>query len=647
MTETRTLQTPAWEMVKLRRLDGTQKDVTATNSAGSICFSSADEKTGTKRKAASYGQFFSESKTELGLLSPTEIETHTAQLKKAIALLNAASNSAENANDAFVLFHEFANKPHANPIAQYFVGKCFFDGIGVKQNFYEAVNWLRPSALCGFHSAQFLLGQCYQHSFGVAFNFDTALQWYLRAAEQHNHEAEFELGCIHQAGKYLQQDFIEAAHYLERAAQGGHDESQFLLAMCYYENKGVRFNYARAKEWAVKSGKYTETKFMTTYPLPLAKNADDSTLPAESVVFTQTLGDGVSCGEWHTNNHVKKVVVVNLAYNLAISDNMFKQNIFLSKLNKANNTPECYGYFKSDDDWHYVFESFPVNTDILKEEEEKRQLPSPIAASQIVLARQIGKGNFSKVYLGHLHTETGNQEVAVKVITDEDVTRDKFLAEVENLYHLKSPFVTQIVGYCFAFHDMCLIEFLPQNNLYIYLKTMEFTPENHYRIVCDIAVALHHIHSMNVIHNDLNPENYFVRQDRIILGDFGEAFESTKPGDGRWQQNDLSKLHIILRLILKFKVGNYFTNSDESEMDSDSEEELELSDERKHPLYQILFELLDLLLENKGPKTAAALLDFLLIKSAKLFHYSMPAKIESDKMTDIVSENDTSGSLRP
>jgi TPR repeat protein len=71
-----------------------------------------------------------------------------------------------------------------DPQGQYFLGKYYARGKGVRQDDKEAVKWYRKSAEQGFPSAQFDLGVCYEEGVGVVKDKKESEKWIAKAAEQ-------------------------------------------------------------------------------------------------------------------------------------------------------------------------------------------------------------------------------------------------------------------------------------------------------------------------------------------------------------------------------------------------------------------------------------------------------------------------------
>lgn len=71
-----------------------------------------------------------------------------------------------------------------NPSAQTSLGNMYFAGLGVAQDYVEAVKWYRMAAEQGNAIGQNLLGFMYENGQGVSKNSSEAVKWYRKAAEQ-------------------------------------------------------------------------------------------------------------------------------------------------------------------------------------------------------------------------------------------------------------------------------------------------------------------------------------------------------------------------------------------------------------------------------------------------------------------------------
>ncbi|MBO7224189.1 MAG: sel1 repeat family protein, partial [Kiritimatiellae bacterium] len=60
----------------------------------------------------------------------------------------------------------------------------YYNGLGVQQDYAEAVKWFRKAAEQGHAGAQYRLGICYGKGLGVPQDHEEAAKWVRKAAEQ-------------------------------------------------------------------------------------------------------------------------------------------------------------------------------------------------------------------------------------------------------------------------------------------------------------------------------------------------------------------------------------------------------------------------------------------------------------------------------
>ena len=129
-----------------------------------------------------------------------------AQCSLGVRYRYGIDGTAQDPAKAVGWFRKAADQGHAE--AQYELGKCYAEGVGVDQDPAEAIAWYREAADRGDMMAQFALGLCYAEGFGV---------------EKDNDEAV-----------YLLQDSIDQgfadAEMFQKAAEEGHDIDPEILS---------------------------------------------------------------------------------------------------------------------------------------------------------------------------------------------------------------------------------------------------------------------------------------------------------------------------------------------------------------------------------------------------------------------------------
>ena len=94
--------------------------------------------------------------------------------------------------------------------------------------------------------AQNNLGVMYEKGLGVHQDYTQAMKWYRKAAEQGAAAAQYNLGLLYANDSSIHQDYAQAAEWYRKAAEQGEAEAQFNLGLMYADGQGVRQDYAQA-----------------------------------------------------------------------------------------------------------------------------------------------------------------------------------------------------------------------------------------------------------------------------------------------------------------------------------------------------------------------------------------------------------------
>lgn len=103
--------------------------------------------------------------------------------------------------------------------------------------------------------AQIRLAQVYEYGIGVKQNYTQALQWYQKAAKQNESYAQFELGMQY----YLDGNAKRAVNWFEKAANQGYAHAQFYMGIMYAYGSGVAKNSYKALYWFEQAAKHNES----------------------------------------------------------------------------------------------------------------------------------------------------------------------------------------------------------------------------------------------------------------------------------------------------------------------------------------------------------------------------------------------------
>jgi len=124
------------------------------------------------------------------------------------------------------------------------------DFVGITEN---SVFWLRKSAQAGDIMDQNTLGYIYTNGMGVPQDYAEAIVWYRKAAERGDVGAQTGLGYLYGCGLGTKRDFAEAARWHRKAAENGSDYSQVQLAFQYARAQGVPKDPEEAVFWFRKA----------------------------------------------------------------------------------------------------------------------------------------------------------------------------------------------------------------------------------------------------------------------------------------------------------------------------------------------------------------------------------------------------------
>lgn len=164
--------------------------------------------------------------------------------------------------------------------AQYYLGKLYYGGEEVEQNYAKAFYWIKKSALgdiddkessfnidnaAGDADAQFMLGKMYASGEGVDGNYDLATQWLVKAASSGSTDKQYDLAELYISGQLIPQDITQGFYWHSRAAEGGDQDSQYTAAIMLRDGIGTEKNNKSALKWFLLAAEQGKTSAF--YPL--------------------------------------------------------------------------------------------------------------------------------------------------------------------------------------------------------------------------------------------------------------------------------------------------------------------------------------------------------------------------------------------
>lgn len=107
------------------------------------------------------------------------------------------------------------------------LGKCYYLGRGVTQNYYSALNWFRKSAEQNNVEALYYIGRSYYYGQGFPKpDYEQAVKWYEKAAKKDHADAQYQLGLCYEKGQGVKQDAKMARKWFEKAAKNGNSRAK-------------------------------------------------------------------------------------------------------------------------------------------------------------------------------------------------------------------------------------------------------------------------------------------------------------------------------------------------------------------------------------------------------------------------------------
>ncbi|KAL9256172.1 putative serine/threonine protein kinase IREH1 [Drosera capensis] len=175
-----------------------------------------------------------------------------------------------------------------------------------------------------------------------------------------------------------------------------------------------------------------------------------------------------------------------------------------------------------------IDEDAPLEDDLVHSLKSSPVHPSKDRTSieDFEIIKPISRGAFGRVFLAKKRT-TGDL-FAIKFLKKADMIRknavESILAERDILISVRNPFVVRFF-YSFTCREnlYLVMEYLNGGDLYSLLRNLGCLEEDVARVyIAEVVLALEYVHSLNVVHRDLKPDNLLIAHDgHIKLTDFG------------------------------------------------------------------------------------------------------------------------------
>jgi TPR repeat protein len=133
---------------------------------------------------------------------------------------------AYEAGEYQVAFDEWLPLARNNdPAAMRNLGHMYRRGLGVEQDYKQALNWYKRAATIGFDRAQANVAGMYLNGEGVDQDYEQAAMWFARAAQQGHVIAQYNLGLMFENGLGVEKNETQALGWFNLAAKAGHPQA--------------------------------------------------------------------------------------------------------------------------------------------------------------------------------------------------------------------------------------------------------------------------------------------------------------------------------------------------------------------------------------------------------------------------------------
>lgn len=139
---------------------------------------------------------------------------------------------------------------------------------------------------------------------------------------------------------------------------------------------------------------------------------------------------------------------------------------------------------------------------------------------------ELGSGNFGCVKKGVYKTESGQIDVAIKVLKseNENLVKEEMMREADIMYQLSNPFIVRMLGLCNAENLMLVMEMASCGPLNKFLSANKdtVTVENIVNLMHQVSMGMKYLEEKNFVHRDLAARNVLLVTAQFAkISDFG------------------------------------------------------------------------------------------------------------------------------
>jgi protein-serine/threonine kinase len=126
-----------------------------------------------------------------------------------------------------------------------------------------------------------------------------------------------------------------------------------------------------------------------------------------------------------------------------------------------------------------------------------------LKTKNLSILKRLGKGAYGEIFLAKNLAE---EKIAVKIYTEKN--DNTYYNEIRILQFCNSPHIVKMVGNFIYNHNYyMMMEYIEGKNLYQTYRTERFNEIDAYYCIKEICKGLNYLHSENIFHGDIKPEN--------------------------------------------------------------------------------------------------------------------------------------------
>ncbi|KAI9183766.1 uncharacterized protein BJ171DRAFT_553759 [Polychytrium aggregatum] len=184
----------------------------------------------------------------------------------------------KNHQEAFCNFRKAAEAENLTGCFE--VGMCYLNGIYVDKDSARCLKWLVLAADGGLACAQNVIGTLYFDGIGITRDSQVAFSWFKKAADQGHVSAQYNIACAYYEGDGVEKDYHKAFEFFSKAASQSFAEGISGLATCYHFGRGTSRSIAKAFELHVQAATLGSKFSFEEISLKYFKDFDDNQVNA-------------------------------------------------------------------------------------------------------------------------------------------------------------------------------------------------------------------------------------------------------------------------------------------------------------------------------------------------------------------------------